>query len=304
MSAAIAVQGVRMSFGAFEAVRGVSFEVAAGEVFALLGPNGAGKTTIVEILEGHRRRSGGDVRVLGFDPETGGRAFRERIGIVLQEAGLDGELTVGETLGLFAGFYPDPLAPRDIIDLVGLEAKRNARVRTLSGGQRRRLDLALGLVGNPDVLFLDEPTTGFDPEARRQAWSMLDRLRELGKTTLLTSHYMDEVQRLADRVVVLAAGQVVATGSPASLAGRDLGLAVIRFRLPAGCASQDLPEPIDGQVLVEGREVLVHTERPTAALALLVRWAQRRGGELEALTVTRPSLEETYLQLVSGEADR
>ena len=219
MMAAIEVDDLFKSYGTVNAVRGVSFRVEEGEVFALLGPNGAGKTTTLEILEGHRRRSGGRVSVLGVDPHLGGRAFRERIGIVLQSAGIDAELTVREVLTLYAGCYPHPLPVVELIELVGLQDKSRARVKTLSGGQRRRVDLALALVGDPDLIFLDEPTTGFDPAARHGAWQLVDNLRGLGRTIVLTSHYMDEVQHLADRAVVIAHGRVVAEGRPDSLRG-------------------------------------------------------------------------------------
>jgi len=228
---AIEVKDLFKSYGAVDAVRGISFRVEEGEVFALLGPNGAGKTTTLEILEGHRRRSGGQVSVLGVDPALGGRDFRERIGIVLQSAGIDPELSVREVLSLYAACYPRPLQVADVIALVGLEDKRRTRVKTLSGGQRRRLDLALALVGDPDLIFLDEPTTGFDPAARRGAWRLVKSLGELGRTIVLTSHYMDEVQHLADRAVLLAGGRIVAQGSPDSLRGSSLREAVISFRL-------------------------------------------------------------------------
>ena len=300
---AISVHGLHVRYGGVEVVDGVSFEVRPGEVFALLGPNGAGKTTTVEVLEGHRRRASGVVDVLGFDPHHGGREFRERIGVVLQEAGLDGELTVRDALSLFAGLYPHPLDVDEVVALVQLDAKRKARVRTLSGGQRRRLDLALGLVGDPDVLFLDEPTTGFDPAARRQAWEVLGNLRTLGKTILLTTHYMDEVQWLADRVVVLSAGHVVATGTPSSLGGRDNARAEIRFRLPVAVAPADLPPGL-GLVSVDdatGLEVVIRADHPTAVLAVLTQWALDRDEELEALSVTRPSLEDVLLDLTAME---
>src|ERR671915_447888 len=234
MATAIQVDGLRKVYGTTEAVAGISFEVVEGECFALLGPNGAGKTTTLEILEGYRDRSSGSVEVLGVDPAQGGRDLRERIGIVLQSAGIDRELTVGEVVALFGGYYPRPRDPGEVIELVGLGEKRDARCRTLSGGQQRRLDLALGIVGDPDLIFLDEPTTGFDPSARRRSWELIDSLRALGKTILLTTHYMDEAQNLADRVAILAAGRIVAEGSPASLGGRDVAEAEISFRLPAG----------------------------------------------------------------------
>ena len=225
--AAITVAGLRKSYGSTEAIKGISFEVAEGEVFALLGPNGAGKTTTVEILEGYRRRDAGTVSVLGMDPERGGSRLRERIGIVLQECGFEELLTVEEMLARQAGYYPAPRPVEEVIDLVGLGDKARARVRTLSGGQRRRLDLALALIGGPDLVFLDEPTTGFDPAARRNAWDLVKRLGGLGKTVLLTTHYMDEAQYLADRVAVIAAGQLVAQGDPESIGGRDSGAALI-----------------------------------------------------------------------------
>jgi ABC-2 type transport system ATP-binding protein len=241
---AIEVEDLFKSYGPVDAVRGISFRVENGEVFALLGPNGAGKTTTLEILEGHRRRSGGQVSVLGVDPQLGGRAFRERIGIVLQAAGIDGELTVWEVLALYAGCYPRSLPVARVIELVGLEEKRRARVKTLSGGQRRRLDLALALVGDPDLIFLDEPTTGFDPAARRAAWRLVESLRGLGRTIVLTSHYMDEVQHLADRAIVLAGGRIVAEGRPDALGGSTPHETVIAFRLSDPDMVDELPEDV------------------------------------------------------------
>jgi len=235
--AAITVTGLRKSYGSTEAVRGISFEVAEGEVFALLGPNGAGKTTTVEILEGYRRRDAGTVSVLGMDPERGGSRMRERIGIVLQECGIEDLLTVEEALRRQGGYYPRARPVEEVIALVGLEDRAGDRVRRLSGGQRRRLDLALALIGDPDLIFLDEPTTGFDPAARRHAWDLVKRLGGLGKTVLLTTHYMDEAQYLADRVAVIAGGRVVAEGPPNSIGGRDLGAARIRFSLPEGLSA-------------------------------------------------------------------
>ena len=297
------MEGLERRYGQVDALRGISFHVERGEVFALLGPNGAGKTTTVEILEGHRPRTAGAVDVLGFDPATGGRRFRSQIGVVLQEAGIDGELTVREAIALFAGLYPAPRPVDDLVSLVGLGDKAAARVRTLSGGQRRRLDLALGLAGDPELLFLDEPTTGFDPEARRQAWALLDTLRALGKTVLLTTHYMDEVQHLADRVAVLVGGRVVAEGTPSGIGGRDVATAEIRFRLPIGARVADLPNMI-GEVVPRGeRDVTVRSEEPTAALLALTGWAVGWGGELEALEVARPTLEDVYLHLVGVHGD-
>jgi ABC-2 type transport system ATP-binding protein len=300
MNTAISVTGLRKRYGELEAVRGIDFEVAEGECFALLGPNGAGKTTTVEILEGYRDRDAGEVAVLGLDPQRGGRDLRERIGIVLQSSGHFRELTVREVLELFGGYYPHPRATGEVIDLVGLGEKAGARVKTLSGGQQRRLDLALGLVGDPDLLFLDEPTTGFDPSARRRSWELIESLRELGKTILLTTHYMDEAQNLADRVAIITAGRIVAAGTPDSLGGRDEGEAVISFRLPAGTAVTDLPAGLPGRPAPREDRVELRTTQPTGALNALTSWALARGEELEALTVTRPSLEDVYLRLTGA----
>jgi ABC-2 type transport system ATP-binding protein len=299
--AAITVSGLRKRYGELEAVRGIGFEVAEGECFALLGPNGAGKTTTVEILEGYRDRDAGQVEVLGLDPQRGGRDLRERVGIVLQSSGHFRELTVREVLDLFGGYYPKPRDSGEVIDLVGLTDKAGARVKTLSGGQQRRLDLALGLVGDPDLLFLDEPTTGFDPSARRRSWGLIESLRDLGKTILLTTHYMDEAQNLADRVAIIAAGRIVASGTPDSLGGRDEGEVQIAFRLPAGTALADLPPGLPGRPASDEDRVLLRTTEPTRALHVLTAWALRRGEELDALTVTRPSLEDVYLQLTGDQ---
>jgi ABC-2 type transport system ATP-binding protein len=298
--AAIHVTGLRKAYGELEAVRGIDFDVAEGECFALLGPNGAGKTTTVEILEGYRDRDAGEVEVLGFDPQRGGRDLRERVGIVLQSSGHFRELTVREVLDLFGSYYPRPRTTGEVIDLVGLSEKAGARVKTLSGGQQRRLDLALGLVGDPDLLFLDEPTTGFDPSARRRSWELIENLRDLGKTILLTTHYMDEAQNLADRVAILSAGRVVASGTPDSLGGRDEGEAVIAFRPPAGVAVAGLPAGLPGQPVPHEDRVELRTTEPTRALHVLTAWALDRGEELDALTVTRPSLEDVYLRLTSA----
>jgi ABC-2 type transport system ATP-binding protein len=292
--AAITVAGLRKSYGSIEAVKGVSFEVGEGEVFALLGPNGAGKTTTAEILEGYRGRDGGSVSVLGMDPERGGSRLRERIGIVLQECGIEELLTVAEVLTRQAGYYPRPRPMEEVIELVGLTDKAGARVRTLSGGQRRRLDLALALVGDPDLLFLDEPTTGFDPAARRNAWDVVKRLGGLGKTVFLTTHYMDEAQYLADRVAVIAAGRLVAEGSPASIGGRDTEAAEIRFTLPDGLSPSALPV----SARLEGDQAVIEAAELTRTLHVLTGWALERGLELPALTVTRRSLEDVYLELV------
>jgi ABC-2 type transport system ATP-binding protein len=302
-SAAIEVEGLRRAYGRVCAVDGVSFQVRQGEIYALLGPNGAGKTTVVEILEGHRRRTAGSVRVLGFDPATGGRRFRERIGIVLQSGGIDADLTVAEVVRLYAGFYARPRSVPETIEQVGLSGKRRARVRTLSGGQSRRLDLALALVGNPELLFLDEPTTGFDPGARREAWQMIAGLRSSGTTVLLTSHYLDEVQQLADRVGILSHGHLVEESSPDALGGRNLADTVISFRLPAALAAADLPAGPWHEPELRDGEITIRTSQPTRVLAVLTSWAAGLGAELDALSVVRPSLEDTYLRITGQTAE-
>ena len=288
----IEAHGLRKSYGQVEAVRGVDLTVGAGEIVAFLGPNGAGKTTTVEILAGHRRRDAGEVSVLGFDPGGAPRALRERIGIVPQETAVEPVLTVSETVRLYAAAYPDPLEVDETLELVGLGPQRNARVSALSGGQQRRLDLALGIAGDPELLFLDEPTTGFDPAARRRSWDLIGRLRALGKTILLTTHYMEEAQRLADRVVVIGSGRVIATGTPDELARERP--TVISFRVPA----PGIPLP---QAPRQGETVTLSTESPTRALLPLLAWADLHGYELEGLSVTQPSLEDVYLQLTREE---
>jgi ABC-2 type transport system ATP-binding protein len=283
MSSAIQVHELRKSYGREEAVAGISFAIAAGEVFCLLGPNGAGKTTTVEILEGYRKRDAGDVEVLGFDPERRERAFRERIGVVLQSSETWPSLSVAETVRVFAGYYRRPRPVGEVVELVGLAEKRDARVKTLSGGQKRRLDLALALVGDPELVFLDEPTTGFDPQARRAAWEMIRGLRALGKTILLTTHYLDEAQQLADRVGVLREGRIVTIGTP-----NELVSAVqteIRYRE-------------NGEVVVQ------RTESPTRLLHELTERALREGRELEELEVRRATLEDVYLDLLSEQDQR
>jgi ABC-2 type transport system ATP-binding protein len=279
---AISVRGLRKRYNGVEAVRGIDFEVEEGEVFGLLGPNGAGKTTTVEILEGYRQRDGGDVSVLGHDPSRSERAFRERIGVVLQQSEPFANLTVAETHRMFAGYYRRPRDVDEVIALVGLEEKREAHVKTLSGGQKRRLDLGVALVGDPELLFLDEPTTGFDPAARRAAWGMIRSLRSLGKTVLLTTHYLDEAQTLADRVAILRAGRIVRLGTPAELRSGDAETE-IRYR-------------------VDGREVLLRTREPTRALHELTAEALRAGREIDGLEVHRPTLEDVYLDLVEDDA--
>ena len=296
---AIRVRGLRKSYGAFEAVRGIDFDVAEGEVFGFLGPNGAGKTTTVEILEGYRQRSGGEVEVLGHDPARGERPLRERIGIVLQETGVERFLTVAEVLELYCGYYPHPRPVDELLSLTGLGPKRDEIVKKLSGGQKRRLDLALGLAGDPELLFLDEPTTGFDPSARREAWEIVRNLRALGKTIFLTTHYMEEAQVLADRVAVIAGGRIVAEGPPDQLAGRDAATE-IRFSMPEGFSPAGLPAPGPGAtVTVEGPAVSVRAQEPTRALHTLTGWALEQGVTLANLTVARPSLEDVYLELTA-----
>jgi ABC-2 type transport system ATP-binding protein len=295
---AVRVRGLRKSYGSLEAVCGLDLEVCRGEVFALLGPNGAGKTTTVEILEGHRGRDGGEVEVLGFDPARAARALRERIGIVLQEAAVEPYLTVEETVDLFRGYYPAPLPLDEILRLVGLLEQRRQRVRRLSGGQQRRLDVAIGLAGDPELLFLDEPTTGFDPAARRGAWEMVLGLRALGKTVFLTTHYMDEAQHLADRVAIIAQGRIVAEGSPEDLMGRGAETRITVRRDPRLGAP---PPGVPGEVSVDGSTVTVRTSDATRALHALTGWALEHDAALEDLHVARPTLEEVYLDLV-GEA--
>ena len=280
---AVRVRELRKSYGALEAVRGIDFEIAAGEVFGLLGPNGAGKTTTVEILEGYRRRSGGEVEVLGEDPEKAGAAFRERVGVVLQSSSLYPNLTAREHLRVFAGYYAKPRDVDEVVALVGLTEKADARVRTLSGGQKRRLDLGLALVGDPDLIFLDEPTTGFDPAARRTAWETVRGLRRLGKTILLTTHYLDEAEQLADRVAVLREGEIVSVGRPSDLTAGEVETE-IRYRR-------------------NGEVVVVRTGEPTRVLHELTAEALAEGRELEHLEVRRPTLEYVYLQLTGGEAE-
>ncbi len=297
---AVAVSGLVKRYGNTTAVAGIDLTIDEGEVFALLGPNGAGKTTTVEILEGHRTRDAGEVAVLGFDPDHGGRAYRERIGIVLQTAGLERELRVREAVATYAAFYPRPRDVADVIGIVGLEEKADARIKTLSGGQRRRLELALGIVGDPDLIFLDEPTTGFDPSARRQAWQLVDNLRALGRTILLTTHYMDEAQNLADRVAVIARGSIVAEGTPDTLGGRQQQATTVAFRLPDAAALAELPAAVPGDAVVAGGDIRFETRHPTDVLHQLTGWALERGYELDNLTVDRPSLEDVYLQLTDG----
>ncbi len=292
---AILVRDLQKSYGTIEAVRGIDLEVAEGEVFAMLGPNGAGKTTTVEIMEGHRQRDAGEVTVLGFDPARGDRSFRRRIGIVLQSTGISPFLTVAETIDMYRGYYPSPRPLDEILRLVGLSEKRDARVRRLSGGQQRRLDVGIGLAGDPDLLFLDEPTTGFDPAARRGAWEMIKGLAALGKTIFLTTHYMDEAQVLADRVAIIAGGRIIAEGPPGTLVGRGERVTIIRFRLPDNAPA--LPASLRRGANVSAAGIELRAEDPTKVLHDLTTWSLEKKVRLEALEVRRPSLEDVYLEL-------
>lgn len=288
--AVIEVAGLVKTYDETEAVRGIDLEITEGEVFALLGPNGAGKTTTVEILEGHRTATSGSVSVLGHDPGKAERSFKERIGIVLQESSVEKELTVHEALSIYGGAYSKRLDVDELVEIVGLGEKSTARIGTLSGGQKRRLELALGIVGDPDLIFLDEPTTGFDPSARRDAWKVIDNLRSLGKTILLTTHYMDEAQNLSDRVAVIADGVIVAEGTPETIGGREHAATRISFKVPDGVAL-----PFDAKV--EGGVAVIEAPEPTAVVHQVTGWAMENGFELHDLNVARPSLEDVYLAL-------
>ena len=294
----IDVRELRKSYGDVEAVAGIDLHVDRGEVFALLGPNGAGKTTTVEILEGYRDRTGGEVSVLGHDPDRNEADLKRRIGIVLQSTGVDPYLTVRETVALYAGFYPSPRDVDEVVDLVGLAEKRNTRVNKLSGGQQRRLDVAVALAGDPELLFLDEPTTGFDPNARRNAWEIVKNLTAIGKTIFLTTHFMDEAQYLANRVAVIAAGRIVAEGTPATLGGRDRMQTRVRFHVPEGQA----PPAHSGRrrPLADGT-IEIQTENPTKVVHELTAWALEHAFVFDLLEVTQPSLEDVYLELTGGE---
>jgi ABC-2 type transport system ATP-binding protein len=293
---AIAVRGLRKSYGDLEALKGIDLTVAAGEVFCLLGPNGAGKTTAVEIMEGHREYDDGEVRVLGHDPASNSRDLKARIGIVLQSSGIERFLTVEEVLDLFRGYYPQPRSTGELLRIVGLEPKRKALVRRLSGGEARRLDLALALAGDPDLLFLDEPTSGFDPAARRDAWDLIRGLRDLGKTVLLTTHYMEEAERLSDRLAVISAGRIVAEGTVESLQRQHAGT-VISFSKPV----EELPDSIASVSSKVGGSVVIETDSPTSLVAEVTRWACDVGIELKDLRVAPVSLEDIYLKLVREE---
>jgi len=299
----IRIEGLRKSYGELEAVRGIDLEVSRGEIFAFLGPNGAGKTTTVEILEGYRARTGGSVSVLGVDPAHADRAWRQRVGFVLQECELTPELTVREAVAQYAGYYAEPRDVDETVGLVGLSEKADSRTSTLSGGQQRRLDVALALVGDPELLFLDEPTTGFDPSARRQAWEVIGSMRDLGKTVFLTTHYMDEAQALADRAAIIVRGRIVAAGDPGELGGADGPQAEISFRLPEGVNASELPAPFDAAAK-RGEVIVSHDSTdPLSDLRALIDWAEGRGTGLPSLEVKRPSLEDVFLR-VTGEAER
>jgi ABC-2 type transport system ATP-binding protein len=303
------VDGLAKSYGSVPALRGISFTVGAGEIFALLGPNGAGKTTTLEILEGFRARDAGRAEVVGLDPgdRATGRELRERIGLVLQDIAVEPYLTVRETIARNAGYYPAPRGVDEVIALVGLAGQERTKVRNLSGGRKRRLDLGLGLIGDPELLFLDEPTTGFDPAARRDAWQLVRSLRDSGTTILLTTHYMEEAQALADRVAVLSDGQVVAQGTLADLGGRATAQTQVSFALPGGCRAADLPAwarpAVDPAAEPEpDGPITVAVSEPTRALHELTSWALDRGLVLDQLTVEPPSLEDVYLRLTGPDS--
>jgi ABC-2 type transport system ATP-binding protein len=298
----IRIDDLHMSYGPFEAVRGIGFEVRRGEILAFLGPNGAGKTTTMEIMEGYRKRTSGAVTVLGEDPGTAGPDWRSRIGVVLQESEPESELTVRECLSLYAGYYPKPRAVDETADLVGLGDKRNVRCGRLSGGLRRRLDVALSLIGDPELVFLDEPTTGFDPSARHTAWDVVANLRTLGKTILLTTHYMDEAEHLADWIVVIAAGRIVAEGTAATLGGRDTASTVIRFTMPEGFSAARLPPEVSSitTTILPGPSVELETSDPLPVLGILAGWAANERLDVVDLEVSPPSLEDVYLQLIQS----
>jgi ABC-2 type transport system ATP-binding protein len=298
----VSVRGLRKRYGQLEAVAGVDLEVERGEIFAFLGPNGAGKTTTVEILEGFRARTAGEVSVLGVDPAEGDSAWRDRVGAVLQESNAEPGLTVRESLQLYSGYYREPRDIDETIALVGLGEKADTLSPELSGGQRRRLDVALALIGDPELIFLDEPTTGFDPSARRTAWHVIEGLRELGKTVFLTTHYMDEAEQLADRIAVIAGGRIVAEGTPRTLGGRNRMSATIRFTLPERTDVDELPPELRALLSGEDGRVTLTTETPLVHVAALAEWALARGLDLPDLDVRRPTLEDVYLQLTEEPA--
>ena len=302
MEPVVSVHGLRKRYGQVDAVAGIDLEVQRGEIFAFLGPNGAGKTTTVEILEGFRARTAGEVSVLGVDPAHGDTEWRNRIGAVLQESNAEPGLTVRESLQLYSGYYLEPRDIDETIALVGLDGKGDTLAPQLSGGQRRRLDVALGLIGDPELIFLDEPTTGFDPSARRTAWHVIDGLRKLGKTVFLTTHYMDEAEQLADWIAVIADGRIVAEGPPGTLGGRNRMPATIRFTLPQGTGADELPPELHALVAGEDGRVTLTTDTPLAHVGALAEWARARGIDLPDLDVRRPTLEEVYLELTEEPA--
>ncbi|HET6830960.1 MAG TPA: ABC transporter ATP-binding protein [Solirubrobacterales bacterium] len=302
--AVISVKGLRKSYGALEALRGIDLEVRRGEIFAFLGPNGAGKTTAISVLEGYLERDGGTVEVLGEDPATAGREWRGRVGFVLQECRMESLLTVRETLTMYAGYYRDPRPVEATIDLVGLAEKADERAGRLSGGQQRRLDVAVALVGDAELLFLDEPTTGFDPSARRAAWAVIEGLRDLGKTVMLTTHYMDEAQALADRVAVITAGEIIAAGTPDDLGGRRHADSLISFDLPAAAAVSAVRGAVTGEWTQSNGRLALRSADPTRSLHELTAWALDHDVRLGGLEVTRPSLEDVYLDLIGEERGR
>jgi ABC-2 type transport system ATP-binding protein len=299
--AVIEASGLRMSYDGLEAVKGIDLRVFHGEIFAFLGPNGAGKTTTVEILEGHRNRTAGDVRVLGEDPERADRRWRSQVGVVLQNSRVEPQLTVRECLQLYAGYYPAPRPVDEVIDLVGLKNKADVRGGLLSGGQQRRVDVALALIGDPTLVFLDEPTTGFDPSARRSAWEMIDGLRQLGKTIFLTTHYMEEAETLADRIAVIRAGTIVAEGTPNTLGGRDRAAYQITFTLPDSVFISELPTAeATVRPVGDSPKVLIESSQIMATLHALSGWAMEQGHEISDLQVHRPALEDVYLGLTEA----
>ncbi len=296
----VQARALRKSYGEREVVRGIDLDVQAGEIFAFLGPNGAGKTTTVEMLEGYRSRDTGEVAVLGEDPASAGREWRSRIGVVLQSCTMPGELTVGELLGLYASYYPHANSVEETLELVGLAEQRQVRAQRLSGGQQRRLDVGLALIGDPELVFLDEPTTGFDPSARHHAWEVIANLRELGKTVFLTTHYMEEAEALADRVAVIAAGSIVSKGTTETLGGRNTAPSDISFSPPEGVDPSKLPPELDSAAELREGRIHLRSRHPARTLHVLAGWALARGFDLDDLMVGRPTLEDVYLELTEG----
>jgi ABC-2 type transport system ATP-binding protein len=296
---AISVRGLRMSYGSYEAVRGIDFEVAHGEILAFLGPNGAGKTTTTEILEGFRQRTAGQVSVLGADPGRGGADWRGRIGVVLQTSAPERLLTVRECLSMYAGYYQRPLPVARVLDLAGLQGKTDSRCDQLSGGQQRRLDVALALIGDPELIFLDEPTTGFDPSARHMAWDVVRGLRDLGKTVFLTTHFMDEAENLADRIIILAAGRIVAEGTPETIGGRQTVASVITFTMPPGVTADSLPPLPVAVTVARGDRAEITAPEPMPVLYAISSWAMQHSLAIPDISVQRPTLEDIYLRLTA-----